>query len=80
VVLAIGMFLEGESILTVVGFAAHLGHLKLEWAILAALVGSLARDQFYFLIGRVKGAVFLSESMDQKHSFAQIIQLSYNTG
>jgi membrane protein DedA with SNARE-associated domain len=61
VVLVIGTFLEGESILIVAGFAVHLGYLKLQWVIVAAFAGSLAGDQLYFFLGRVKGAVFLQK-------------------
>jgi membrane protein DedA with SNARE-associated domain len=59
VALVIGTFLEGESILIVAGFAVHLGYLKLQWVILAAFAGSVAGDQLYFFLGRVKGEVFL---------------------
>jgi membrane protein DedA with SNARE-associated domain len=57
--LIIGTFVEGESFLVVAGFAAHLGYLKLQWVILAAFAGSMAGDQFYFFLGRVKGEAFL---------------------
>ena len=36
-----GTFLEGETILVLAGFAAHLGYLQLPWVILAAFAGSL---------------------------------------
>jgi membrane protein DedA with SNARE-associated domain len=61
VALVIGTFLEGESMLIIAGFAVHLGYLKLQWVILAALVGSVAGDQFYFFLGRVKGEAFLQK-------------------
>lgn len=59
--LFIGVFLEGETILILAGFAAHLGHLSLTWVILIAFAGSLAGDQFYFFLGRVKGKTFLQK-------------------
>ncbi len=59
VALFIGVFLEGETVLIAAGFAAHLGHLSLTWVILIAFAGSLAGDQFYFLLGRVRGKAFL---------------------
>lgn len=59
VALIIGTFLEGESILIVAGFAVHLGYLKLQWVMLSAFAGSVAGDQFYFFLGRVKGEAFL---------------------
>ncbi len=59
VALVIGTFLEGESILIVAGFAVHLGYLKLPWVILCAFAGTVASDQLYFFLGRVKGEAFL---------------------
>ena len=59
--LFIGVFLEGETILILAGFAAHLGHLSLTWVILTAFAGSLAGDQFYFFLGRLKGKTFLQK-------------------
>ena len=59
VALFIGVFLEGETVLIAAGFAAHLGHLSLTWVILIAFAGSLAGDQFYFILGRVRGKAFL---------------------
>ena len=59
VALVIGTFVEGESFLIVAGFAVHLGYLKLQWVILAAFAGSVAADQLYFFLGRVKGEAFL---------------------
>jgi membrane protein DedA with SNARE-associated domain len=57
--LFIGTFLEGETTLVAAGFAAHLGDLKLMWVILVAFAGSLAGDQFFFFLGRIKGKKFL---------------------
>lgn len=51
----IGTLLEGETILILGAVAAKLGYLKIGLVILAALVGSFAGDQAYFLIGRRYG-------------------------
>jgi len=59
VALFIGVFLEGETVLIAAGFAAHLGHLSLMWVMLIAFAGSLAGDQFYFFLGRIRGKAFL---------------------
>ncbi len=59
IALFIGVFIEGETVLIVAGFAARLGHLSLMWVILIAFVGSLAGDQFFFFLGRVRGKAFL---------------------
>ena len=61
IALFIGVFIEGETILIAAGFAARLGHLSLTWVILIAFAGSLAGDQFYFFLGRVRGKTFLQK-------------------
>jgi membrane protein DedA with SNARE-associated domain len=48
----IGTFLEGETILILGGFAAHLGYLKLPWVIVVAFAGTLSGDQLFFYLGR----------------------------
>lgn len=54
-----GVFLEGESVVIAAAFAAHQGYLDLKWVILAAFLGSLAGDEFYFFLGRYKGRAYL---------------------
>jgi membrane protein DedA with SNARE-associated domain len=56
----VGTFLEGETILVLGGFAAHRGYLHLPWVILAAFVGTLAGDQLFFFIGRLRGQALLA--------------------
>jgi membrane protein DedA with SNARE-associated domain len=51
-VLLAGTFLEGETILILAGFAAHLGYLYLPWVILIAFIGTLSGDQLFFYLGR----------------------------
>ena len=51
----IGCFFEGEAILIVGGFAAHRGYLELPWVIVNAFIGTLASDQIFYFIGRIKG-------------------------
>jgi membrane protein DedA with SNARE-associated domain len=50
--LLVGTFLEGETILILAGFAAHLGYLHLPWVILVAFLGTLSGDQLFFYLGR----------------------------
>lgn len=50
-----GALIEGESILTLAGLAAHRGYLHLPLLITLASVGSSIGDQIYFLIGRRYG-------------------------
>jgi membrane protein DedA with SNARE-associated domain len=57
--LAVGCFLEGETVLLAAGFAAH--QRLLDWrlvALVAALAG-MAGDQFYFALGRHGGGAVL---------------------
>ncbi|MBK8979859.1 MAG: DedA family protein [Planctomycetes bacterium] len=54
--LVVGTFFEGETILVLGGFAANRGYLDLRLAILAAFVGSVLGDQFWFFLGRRLGA------------------------
>jgi membrane protein DedA with SNARE-associated domain len=57
---AVGSFLEGETVLVVAGFAAHRGYMDLRYVLLAAFLGSLAGDQLYFFLGRRHGAALLA--------------------
>jgi membrane protein DedA with SNARE-associated domain len=57
--LFLGALLEGETVLILAGLMAHLGLMKLPLVILVALLGSVLGDQFYFFLGRRKGAALL---------------------
>jgi membrane protein DedA with SNARE-associated domain len=57
---AIGCFLEGETILVLAGFAAHRGYLDLRLTMLAAFAGSMFGDQLYFCLGRRYGTRWLA--------------------
>ncbi|HRT63004.1 MAG TPA: DedA family protein [Syntrophales bacterium] len=59
--IAIGTFLEGETILVLGGLAAYRGYLKLPWVLACAFLGTLLGDQFYFYIGRAKGQRILEK-------------------
>lgn len=48
----LGTFLEGETVLILAGFAAHMGYMNLYGVILAAFIGSICGDQLYFFLGR----------------------------
>jgi membrane protein DedA with SNARE-associated domain len=52
---AIGSFIEGETVLVLGGFAANRGYLELPWVIVTAFLGALFGDQLYFYLGRIKG-------------------------
>lgn len=57
---AVGTFLEGESILLLAGFAAHRGYLDLSTVILVAMCASVFGDQLYFGLGHWHGPRLLS--------------------
>ena len=57
---AIGAFLEGETILALAGLAAYRGYLDFYHVVVVAMICGFAGDQFYFFLGRFKGAQILS--------------------
>lgn len=57
---AVGTFLEGESVLLLAGAASHRGHLALPGVIAIATLASFAGDQLYFLLGRRYGQTLLA--------------------
>jgi membrane protein DedA with SNARE-associated domain len=52
---ALGTFLEGETVLMAAGFAAHRGYLQLGVVMLIATCASFASDQTFFWLGRFAG-------------------------
>ncbi|NOZ74205.1 MAG: DedA family protein [FCB group bacterium] len=50
--LAVGILMEGETILVVAAFLARRGYLELHWVILIAFIGTYITDQTLFHIGR----------------------------
>lgn len=59
----IGTFFEGETILLLGGFAAHMGFLELPWVIASAIAGSFSGDQLYFYIGRHYGPRIIAKRL-----------------
>ena len=57
---AVGTFLEGETVLILAGAAASLGHLSMPVVIAVATMASFAGDQLYFHLGRSYGARLLA--------------------
>jgi membrane protein DedA with SNARE-associated domain len=72
-ILAIGTFLEGETIVVIAGFLAHRGYLHLPWVVVVAFLASFASDQLCFLIGRVKGLAWV-EARPHWHARAERIR------
>lgn len=58
--IALGTFLEGETTVLLAGAGLALGIFDFWTVALAALAGSLAGDQFFFWLGRLKGAGWLN--------------------
>lgn len=64
----IGTFLEGETIVILAGFAAHLGYLELPWVIASAIAGSFSGDQLYYYIGRHWGPKIIARRLSWQES------------
>jgi membrane protein DedA with SNARE-associated domain len=58
-VVFVGAFIEGETVLVLAGFAAHQGYLSLPWVMLLALCGGALGDQVCFFLGRHYGQPLL---------------------
>jgi membrane protein DedA with SNARE-associated domain len=56
---AIGAFLEGETVLALAGFAAYRGYLDFYLVCVVAGVCGFLGDQLYFFLGRYRGARML---------------------
>lgn len=59
--LALGLLLEGETMLVLGAFMAHRGYLSLPLVILLGWLVAFASDQFFFWLGRTQGAQFLAK-------------------
>ena len=57
---AVGAFLEGETVLVLAGAAAARGHLSLPTVIAVATVASFLGDQFFFFVGRRWGRALVA--------------------
>jgi membrane protein DedA with SNARE-associated domain len=56
----VGAFLEGETILALAGLAAYRGYMDFYTVVAIAMIAGFAGDQFYFFLGRYKGAKLLA--------------------
>lgn len=65
VAVLIGTIVEGGTLLTMAGFAAHHGDLHLvPWVILAGTVGSLVDGLFWFFVARHYGAALVARRQE----------------
>ncbi len=51
-----GTLLEGETLLLLAGYSAHRGYLDWATVVIVAWLGATLGDQFWFALGRVRGA------------------------
>lgn len=52
---AVGAFLEGETVLILAAVSAHLGYLELPAVVVVAAIGAFLGDSVYFFAGRCHG-------------------------
>ncbi len=75
IIIAVGTFLEGETILIVAGFLAHSGYLQLPFVIIAGFAGTFFGDQLYFYVGRIKGRKFIDKKLVWKVKAERVFRL-----
>ncbi len=72
----VGAFLEGETILALAGLAAYRGYMDFRWVVMVAMVAGFLGDQFYFFLGRYKGAEMLKRHPNweaRTHRFDELL-------
>lgn len=72
----VGAFLEGETILALAGLAAYRGYLDFKLVVLVAMLAGFLGDQFYFFLGRYRGAQILKKHpkwQARAHKFDQML-------
>ncbi len=74
-VIALGTFFEGETVLIMGGFLAHRGYLHLSGVIAAAFLGAVTGDQVFYWIGRTKGAAFLDRRVAWQSKIERLREL-----
>lgn len=72
---AVGTFLEGETVLIAAGFAAHRGYLDLPAVIAIAATASSLGDQLFFWIGLRHGPALLRRFPSQAQRVQRVNQL-----
>ena len=76
IAVAVGAFLEGETILALAGLAAYRGYLDFYTVVVVAAICGFGGDQFYFWLGRYRGAKMLARFPDlesRTHRFDQLL-------
>ena len=77
IVILVGTFFEGETILILAGFMAHSGYLAFSLVILSAFIGTCAGDQLYYFIGRKKGMAYLDTHRSWKAKSRRVLKLMH---
>lgn len=82
VILLIGSFVEGETVVLTAGFLAYKGYLSLTLIIIISFLGSLIADQLLFYIGRYYGPGLIERKPALKEKSKRIFDLlhRYNVG
>jgi membrane protein DedA with SNARE-associated domain len=75
IVILLGTFFEGETILVLAGYLAHRGLLSLPGIAVAAFTGTFAGDQLYFFIGRRRGLAFLDAHPSWKAKAGRVLRM-----
>jgi membrane protein DedA with SNARE-associated domain len=73
---AIGSFLEGETVLALAGLAAYRGYLDFYLVVVVAGLCGFLGDQLYFFLGRYRGARMLARfpnAQDRAHRFDELL-------
>ncbi len=65
-ILLLGSFVEGESVVLTAGFFAYKGYLSLPLIMFIAFAGSLCADQLLFFLGRIYGPALLQRKPNLK--------------
>ena len=77
IAVAIGAFLEGETVLALAGLAAYRGYLDFYTVVVVAMVCGFGGDQFYFFLGRKKGSQILArfpDACERAHRFDDLLK------
>ena len=77
IAVALGAFLEGETVLALAGLAADRGYLDFYTVVVVAMICGFAGDQFYFFLGRRKGARILArfpDALERAHRFDDLLK------
>jgi len=75
VILLLGSFVEGESIVLTAGFLSYKGYLSLPLIMLISFTGTLFADQLLFFIGRWYGPGLLERRPKLKEKSARVFNL-----